>query len=452
MITLSKTALNSSKLKILEHLLTIAAAVVSRLSMLFITMLNIRIMPAEEFGVFALLLLVANIVSAFVCCGGDMWLNRFTRLRHSVQKRPPIVSGLYLSISACLAGLVVLCAIAFAIFGQEFFGGHGIGIAWCLLWAAMAGMIEAILAVLRATNVIQRFFMIRDFFMPITLITSVILLKINSVEKFFMLASIIWLITLGFSWNLIIKKRKQYLPLLHWRGRFFKAVVISHTLSLIFNNILARLAIGMDTFLLARVEPISIVGQYRFISHFAYAFNIVQHFVFLALPWQLRQTSSSNKTVEGKEAVAFKQTLLLLSAFPALILIIFAAKHFLHLLGSGFQSMAPLFSIFLIIRFSELLCGPQHEMLVSNKKVNWDTFSNILAIGIGALVFLLALNRYDGVTSGLISVGCSSMTGQIARFLIIKRYRMATPNETLRIMPWWPILAVVTSMGYFVLQ
>ncbi len=448
-MTLLKTTISLRKLEILEHCWTIGAAAVSRLSLLLITLVNTQMMSADEFGTFAVLFLVANMVMAFVSCGGDMWLNRFTRSRHSLNKRPPIVSGLYLNISASLAGVVMLSALYFSIFGKGDFSGRGLGIAWCLLWAAMAGLLESILAVLRITHVIQRFLMIRDFLMPVSLIIAVFILKIKTAELFFMTASAIWILTLGFLCAFMLKNN-HFLLRSQKQGKRFKTVVVGHTISLILNNFLARLANGQDTFLLARVESVNLVGRYRFVSHFAYAFNIIQHFVFLAFPWQLGQ-ASRQMTAQGLQMVKFRQRLLLASALPALIILIFLAKPLLGLMGSGFQSMRFPLSMFLIIRFSELLWGPQHEVLVSNKKVNWDTLTHVICIAVGLLVFFIALPYKGGVTSGLMSVGFSSAAGQLARYFILKKYHLAAHPE-LRISFAWPILIVAVSMLYLVVK
>lgn len=105
-----------------------------------------------------------------------------------------------------------------------------------------------------------------------------------------------------------------------------------------------------------------------------------------------------------------------MSAFPALVLLIFIAKPLLTILGPEFQLMALPLSFCLIIRFSELLWGPQHEILISNKKIFWDTFANVIAILIGGFVFFTSLHYWgNGIASGLFSLGFNSIAGQLTR-------------------------------------
>src|SRR5436853_5875306 len=87
------------KMQILDHLLATFAAIYSRLSFLFISFINIQLMSPEEFGVFALLMLITNMISAFVSGGGDLWLNRFSRYYHVEKKQIPMVSIFYLKFS-----------------------------------------------------------------------------------------------------------------------------------------------------------------------------------------------------------------------------------------------------------------------------------------------------------------------------------------------------------------
>jgi len=434
---------------VLEHLLSVTAAVVSRYSMLLVTIVNTQMMPSEEFGLFVILLLIANLITAFVSCGGDMWLNRFSRPRHLAKNHAPIVARLYLKISIALAGVVVLTALYLGFFNSAAFNHAGRGIAWCLAWAAMTGIIETILAVLRTTHVIQRFFIIRDFFMPIALIASIVFFKVNTVEKFFMIAFTIGAITLGLLSKLVFSRKHHYFPHTRWHGQLFQKVIIGHTIALILNNLLARLANGQDALLLARTESMVLVGQYRFVTHFAYAFNMIQHYVFLAFPWQLRKANANSTYFKETQGIKLRQLLLIISAFPALVLLIFIAKPLLTILGPEFPLMALPLSFCLIIRFSELLWGPQHEILISNKKVFWDTLANVITILIGGCVFFTSLHYWEnGIASGLFSLGFSSIAGQLTRHFILKKYDLLNKTDNFRLNPWYPTLAVFASMIY----
>lgn len=437
------------KSAVVEHLLSITAAVVSRYSMLLITIVNTQMMPTEEFGLFVILLLVANLITAFVSCGGDMWLNRFSRPRHLAKNHAPIVSRLYLKISIGLASVVLLMACYFGFFNNNAFNNAGSGIAWCLAWAAMMGIIETILAVLRTTHIIQRFFMIRDFCMPLSLITAIVFLKVNTVEQFFMIAFMIATITLGFLSKLVFARKEHYFPQKRWHGHLFQKVIIGHTIALILNNLLARLANGQDALLLARTESMVLAGQYRFVTHFAYAFNMIQHYVFLVFPWQLRKANTANVYFKETRAIQLRQLLLIMSAFPALVLLICIAKPLLAMLGADFLPMVLPLCFCLIIRFSELLWGPQHEILISNKKVFWDTLANVIAIIVGGIVFFTSFYYWnDGIVSGLFALGFNSIAGQLTRRVILKKHGLLNKITHFHLGSWCPLFAVFGSMTY----
>jgi hypothetical protein len=285
--------------------------------------------------------------------------------------------------------------------------------------------------------------------MPLTLIISIVLFKVNTVEKFFMIAFTIGAITLGILSKFVFSRKHHYFPPTRWHGQVFQKVIIGHTIALIFNNLLARLANGQDALLLARIESMVLVGQYRFVTHFAYAFNMIQHYVFLAFPWQLRKANANSAYFKEAQGIKSRQLLLIISAFPALVLLIFIAKPLLTVLGPEFQLMALPLSFCLIIRFNELLWGPQHEILISNKKVFWDTLANVIAILIGGFVFLTSFHYWEnGMASGLFSLGFNSIAGQMTRRFILKKYDLLNKMDSFRLNPWYPMLVVLVSMSY----
>jgi len=446
--TLKERLLNN-KLEILEHGLATCAAAVSRLSMFLIVLINTQFLSPQDFGLFTLLMLTSNIVNAFVSCGGDMWLNRFTRHYHSSKKRAPAVARFYLQISFGLAGIVGIVALCFGLFLRQSFEGQGLAIALSLIWAGSAGLIEAVLAILRTTNKIKRFFLIRDFVMPIILISAIFLLKIHTVSKFFMTASIIWIAVLLLLLIYIFRRSNLYFPrsILSWKT--LGKGLISYTLKLILNNFSSRISNGFDALILAKYLPIDLVGKYRLGAQLANAFIVIQHFVFLALPWHLRATSSANEDHQGAKMVHARQIMLLLTALPALLILLFFAKPLLGLLGSGYQVIAIPICAFLLIRFSELLWGPQHEILISNNKIFADTVANLVGLGVGIIAFICAIQFLDPITSGVITAGLSSVVAQSIRFIALRiSVDLRSHITAKKYLPWLPLLVTLSGVGY----
>lgn len=462
MIAVLKNKLIYHKFQVFEHILATGAAAMSRLSMLLITLINTQYLPLSEFGTYTVLMLIANMVSAFVSCGGDMWLNRFTRHHHARMAKAPLVSEYYFKISSCLAAFVVSVALGFMLFGQPAFNYQGMAVAFCLLWAACAGLIETLLAIMRTTNDIRRFFIIRDFIMPVSLIFCVVFLKINSALHFYALAFTIWAVTFLSIICLMYNQASLYILNITKTSHQWKPLrkgLLAYTAGLIINNFLTRLANGFDTLILSRICPISMVGKYRFSTHIANGFLVVQHFVFLALPWHLRQpkvalTEVSLTQKEGIQTVYLRQKMLLLTALPALIVLMLSSKYLLGFLGYEFESVAPLFCIFLVFRFSELLWGPQHEILISNNLVKQNTYAYIFAIGMGALSFWVGyeLLTLEVIKCAILATGLSSITAQWAQFYILKRHYQTLAIPNIKWIPYLPILITLLALGYGLCQ
>lgn len=420
-----------------EHTLATFAAVISRLSVLLITLINTQLLSPKEFGLFAVLSLIANIVIAFVSCGGDMWLNRFCRARHVHFAKAPIVARFYLQISVFLAACVVFCALGFATFAKDIFAGQGLTIAFCLLWSAAAGLIETVLAILRTTNKISRFFVVRDIFMPLVLILAIFILKIDTAFEFFLVAFMLWMGTLLFLLNHILSHFDLYMPRSHWTWQLLRKELIGYTTNLVFNNFTSRVANGLDTLLLTQILPLHIVGRYRLLSHFSNAFSVVQHFVFLTLPWHFRQQKNGTLILNPEKTILFRQRLLLFSAIPALLVFIIAAKPVLSQLGSEYQTMTNVFCFLLLIRFSEMAWGPQHEKLISNNEVFEDTKANLLAIMTGLILFFITYRQLGPLKSAIVCIGVGSFVGQLRRSYAIHK-KLNLPNRYK--LPWAPFV------------
>jgi O-antigen/teichoic acid export membrane protein len=452
---LNKILLNN-KMEMLEHGLATFAAAFSRLSMFFIVLMNTQFLSPEDFGIFTLLLLTSNIVNAFVSCGGDMWLNRFTRHYHSHKKRAPIIARFYLQISLGIAALVGVVALGFGVCAPDSFNGNGLAIALSLVWAGSAGLIETILAILRTTNEIKRFFLIRDFVLPMLLILAILIFDLRTTTAFFLTASIIWGTALGLLFRYILRGAALYIPrssLITWHN--LGKGLIFYTCKLIMNNFSARLSNAFDTLILARYLPIEMVGKYRLGSQLSNAFIVVQHFVFLTLPWHLRAVASVSPEHQGARMVKIRQMMLLLTALPALVFLLLFIKPLLGILGTGYQIMAAPVCAFLLIRFSELLWGPQHEILISNNRNFSDTLANLCGLLMGIISFMSALFYFDAIISGVISAGLSSVTAQCVRFYILRTssdFRKMSSKTSKTYLPWLPLLVTFFGISYVVLK
>ena len=102
--------------------------------------------------------------------------------------------------------------------------------------------------------------------------------------------------------------------------------LLRHTGGLIYGNFGSRLSIHIDVLILANLASIAAVGEYRAAAQFAIGFMVVQHFVFLSLPWQLRRTSESGERGPGLIWVVLQQRTLLLAQVALYFLVGFCRK------------------------------------------------------------------------------------------------------------------------------
>ena len=125
--------------------------------------------------------------------------------------------------------------------------------------------------------------------------------------------------------------------------------MICHTGGLIYGNFGSRLSIHIDVLVLAHLVNIASVGEYRAAAQFAIGFMVVQHFVFLSLPWQMRRTTQGSEHGPGFAWVNLQQRSLLAVAGTAFVILWIFAEALLGLLGERFLVVTDIFRIFVLI-------------------------------------------------------------------------------------------------------
>ncbi len=416
--------------------LAVSSAVVSRLAAFGALIAAARVLEPVEFGVFAVLTAVVGVVNAIVSGGGDMWLSSFTGTDTRQSRRVPRISHAYLAICGSLAVAVFLgMGIIFGVSASEtvsdlvdlvapelsfFLMEFPLATVLAVLGASFAGMFEALLAVLRAGNRVTEFFTFRDLTTPVVLVVLIVLLQPGSAVEMMMLYCAVWAavftIALVYVRGLIGDlPRIASVSLKRW------LTLLRHTGGLIYGNFGSRLSIHIDVLILANIVSIAAVGEYRAAAQFAIGFMVVQHFVFLSLPWQLRRTSEAGERGPGHVWVVLQQRTLLLVAGSAFILLWIFAESLLGLLGERFVAVADIFRIFVFIRFVDLLWGPNHELLVSNGFTVRDAHANIFALVAWLVVFAIARGMdIEIIAAAVCATALAALAGQAARYQMIR--------------------------------
>src|SRR3989304_4201186 len=102
------------------RLLPVASALASRLLVSLLLMVAARLLTPDRFGIFAVLTTIAGVVNAVVSGGGDMWLNRFSRMPRPGAFAAPRLWPYYLIIVLFQLAVAVLAAVAIAAFVDPF--------------------------------------------------------------------------------------------------------------------------------------------------------------------------------------------------------------------------------------------------------------------------------------------------------------------------------------------
>ena len=420
-----------------QPMLAVFSAVVSRLAAFGALIAAARMLEPVEFGVFAVLTALVGVVNAVVSGGGDMWLNSFTGSSTRKLGHAPRISPAYLT--TCLALAATMAAVISGVFFasnvssvSEWIEGHAPQVAMFLtefplatllavLGACFAGLLEAQLAVLRASNRVTEFFVFRDLTTPIVVLALIVLLSPTNAIEMMLLYCVVWggvfLIAL-----LFIRRALGVLPGLITLSARRWLSMIRHTGGLIYGNFGSRLSIHIDVLVLAHLVSIASVGEYRAAAQFAIGFMVVQHFVFLSLPWQMRRTTQGSEHGPGFAWVNLQQRSLLAVAGTAFVILWIFAEALLGLLGERFLVVTDIFRIFVLIRFIDLLWGPNHEMLVSNGFTVRDAHANVISLLIWVVAFVVIQEAIGNSMNAAVSAtAIASLAGQASRYWMIRK-------------------------------
>ena len=417
-------------------ILAVSSAVVSRLATFAALIAAARfIQDPSEYGVFAVLTALVGVVNAVVSGGGDMWLNSFTGSLSRTSGQAPRISQAYLIICGSLAflmaaGIGLIFLISANPVVSTSLGELAPGLAVSLskfplatmlavVGASFAGLFEALLAILRAGNRVTAFFTFRDLTTPVIVLALIVLLKPVSAIEMMAVYCGVWVAVFAIAF-FYVRGALSVLPKLVSISARRWLSLLRHTAGLIYGNFGSRLSIHIDVLILANLVSIAFVGEYRAAAQFAIGFMVVQHFVFLSLPWQMRRTSQSGERGPGYTWVILQQRTLLLVASAAFVLLWIFAEELLGLLGERFVAVADIFRIFLIIRFTDILWGPNHEMLISNGYTVRDAHANFIALLIwGAVFSLCRVGGIDAVVAAVNATALAAFAGQATRYRML---------------------------------
>jgi O-antigen/teichoic acid export membrane protein len=263
------------------------------------------------------------------------------------------------------------------------------------------------------------FFGMRDLFRPMILLISFYVLRPDTPDSAMLIICGVW----GFILMLLMIYMLITSRLLLPRSRFtFRrwAKFLPHTTSLIFGNLTSRMAAYVDVLVLTYIVGLSLVGEYRTAAQFAIGFTVVQHFIFLGLPWQIHQRQDE----AGLDRVRNRQRILLLLSLVALVVLSVMSEFILGLLGDRFIDMAPVFILFLSIRFAALLWGPQHEILISNGLALDEAYSYLTSFIVWIILFAGFYQLVSPLSASVAAGIGSAYAGQYHRWSIQKKHSL----------------------------
>ena len=421
----------SSMQKLFKSLFSVAMAGFSRLSTLLMLILGSKVMTPKEFGIFTILFIIAGMISAVVSGGGDMWLNKFTRYDRAIRKRGSIINRYYLRTSLWIGLFFIPIAGIFIFTEASFFGFSGKILGLAIIYGIIAGLNETLFAIIRSTNRVTIFFLIRDFVCPVFLIGILFFNRIGSAGYFFMVSSFfLGILSMGMLGFLLLKP-KYYLPKSSKKLNNFSIYI--YTFSLIANNLSSRLLLGLDSLVLTSFMPIALIGYYRLCSQFAGGFNVVQHFSYLALPWHFHRISDGQSGKKGSMEIKLQYKVLVGCSLAALILLAGGSGLILDFFLAQASELQIPFILFLIIRFSEVLWGPMHEKLISNGKITDEMLANVGGIFSWLFVFFISINFLTPIYAAVWAVAASSLAGQCVRYVILKAYGLNVFSQPTRV-------------------
>jgi O-antigen/teichoic acid export membrane protein len=403
-------------------LLPFAGALVSRLSIYVTLIVAAHLLDGEQFGVYAVCLVIVGILSALVTGGGDMWLNRFTGQVAVTTGQAPRLWPAYFLVVLAISGFLTLGVLIAELTGllPDSFAGLGLVTAMA---AILVGLTEALLAVMRAGGAIRLFFIGRDILAPLVYLGLLVWFRprttVDALELYVGLWGTIFLAaSLRILWLAPLMLPAIRPPRMAW------APVARHTLGLIYGNLTSRLAIYIDVLVLTGIVSMTALGEYRVAAQFAIGFMVVQHFVFLGLPWQMRSSGARAEPSQGLTVVAARQKVLIVVAALGGLAMWILARPLLGLLGDRFTDMAPVFRVLLLTRFVSLLWGPQHEILVSNSLAVEDAHANIVLLGTWIVVFSVALISSSVLVAAVAATVLAALAQHLYRVWLLRRYQL----------------------------
>lgn len=406
--------------------LPLFSAIVSRVSAYAVLLIAAHLLVPDEFGMFAALITVGAIVNALVSGGGDMWLNRFVQKVAAHHGRAPVIWPVYLAICVSLAILTAIVT-GFTALTIDAFAPHGAVVLTAMLAFSIAGLAEASLAVVRATGRVTLFFALRDYFAPLGFLALAAALRPDSAQELFTIYGAVWSTALAGVLALMVVRRKSLLPGTRIRTRQWK-IALRHSLGLMMSNLGSRLSVYTDVLVLTLLISLGQLGEYRVVAQFAVGFMVVQHFLFLGLPWQLRQTGTEEQRESAYAWVGARQRTLMILSVIALLLLLPGAEFLLSIFGERFVDAALILQLLLLARFVELLWGPQHEILISNGRIRSDAEANVAAIAAWFPAFAAALQALPPELAAVAAVAVGSFVGQGYRYRCLRREGLRCPR------------------------
>jgi O-antigen/teichoic acid export membrane protein len=362
-------------------------------------------MIPEEFGAFTVLAVLGGGVNAVVSGGGDMWLNRFVTQEKVSRNRPPHVWPFYLTICCVVSIGTMLMAWGVTALVPALHEKSG-AILLTVFTFGLAGVGEALLATLRATGRTILFFSVRDILVPITALMFLIILRPESVSGFVIFSLYAWLVA-------------QWKFQRGWLRRSLATPLIKHTLLLMMTNIASRASNYIDILVLLFFVGLADLGEYRIAAQFAIGFIVIQHFVFLSLPYQLRHVGSSAERQYSQRRLQDSQRNLITLSLIGLVFVLVLSEWLLSILGERFIDSAYVVRAMFLIRFFELLWGPQHEVLVSNGAVRFEVAASLTGVAAWIISFAFIYKLVDPVTAAIIATAIGVHLGHIVRAITL---------------------------------
>lgn len=402
-----------------------AATVVSRGGPYLALLIAARLLSPDAFGAYALAAVCANLLGAMVSGGGSLWTNRYATARTGVSVWRDAARQKYLEITLLLATGVLIASLLILISTPETWRAL---IVATVAAAIVTGLAEAALSVLRSSGQVSTFFLVRDLMIPLTYLGLLLLVQPRSA------AAALGLLPLAAGVPLLLSiarlKRTGLLSAskngTEYRGTRLRKLWL-YTATLIGNNLVGRLAAYLDVLVLGILVTAAWVGEYRAAAQLALGFAVVQNAVFLGLPWQLRHQGGSAERTSRWVQIRERQRLLTASAAVALLGVLSFAPELLALFGPGFVGMADLLRLLCVVRFLDLLWGPQPQLLISNGLAHKDVGASLLSI----IVWLAGFAALQGTLPTLFAAaaahGLASPCGQLLRWQALRSAAIPPP-------------------------